>query len=79
LLATYGLVATEFVESYLSRYLLTKAATWIASERKEDMWIWFNQPWQWSSFVRDAYVHLPRPIKTVTSVSKCWADQGQHT
>lgn len=70
LLAVYAQSATEMVESYLSRYLLSRDVVWIASERPETSVYWQQvQPWQWSYFARQSILHLPRPASAVSEVA----------
>lgn len=70
LLTMYALTATEMIESYLSRYLITRDVTWIASERPETSIYWQQvQPWQWSYFMKQSVVHLPRPASAVSQVA----------
>lgn len=65
-------VATELVENYLSRYLLTRTVTWvIGDDHYAHNWGGLNQtfvPWQWQQFVANPVLELPRPVLTVTSV-----------
>lgn len=71
LLAGYLLVATELVENYLSRYLLTKTATWTTAHAHHHGF-GSNQiylmPWQWTTFLRQPVMPLPRPVSNVSTV-----------
>jgi hypothetical protein len=70
LIDQYAIVATEMVESYLSRYLLTRQATWTVSENHNARGHALSMiPWQWSSFVANPVFDLPRPCQSVISVS----------
>jgi uncharacterized phiE125 gp8 family phage protein len=71
LVALYANVATEMVESYLSRFLINRSVTWTVAEsghhhqHHRDV---FLSPWPWSSFIRNPLVTLPRPASAVASV-----------
>lgn len=71
LLSAYLVSATEMVEMYLSRYLLTRTVTWTVSEGGSHDHVgpmYSMMPWQWSSFLRQPHMQLPRPCQSVTSV-----------
>lgn len=65
-------VATEMVESYLSRFLFTKTATWTVAHTETHglagQHYVYLMPWPWTTFIGRPVVPLPRPCTAINSV-----------
>lgn len=80
LIGIYSIVATEMVENYLSRYLLTREATWtVATAHSPNLHEITVTPWQWSTFLANAVWQLPRPVIDVSAVVLALWDQDPVT
>jgi uncharacterized phiE125 gp8 family phage protein len=72
MLTQYATVATEMVEHYLSRFLLTQDVVWtVARDQHQNIGasVSWMMPWQWSAITGHNIVTLPRPTTAVNSVT----------
>lgn len=73
LLQMYADTATELVEAYLSRFLITRDVTWTIARDSNHPHQFANQtfllPWYWGEWLRHPIVKLPRPATAITSVA----------
>jgi uncharacterized phiE125 gp8 family phage protein len=72
LVTAYANTATQLVESYLSRFLITRDVVWTLAHHQHHGWgehvMWLT-PWPWTTFIQNPVAPLPRPATAVNSVS----------
>jgi hypothetical protein len=72
LIASLAITATELVEDYMSRYLITRDITWTVAHTEhygiDGQSKLYLMPWPWTTFVALPVVPLPRPATTINSV-----------
>jgi uncharacterized phiE125 gp8 family phage protein len=69
----YAQIATEIIENHTSRFLLTKNVVWTTARDHDhhdgiQVDVAF-QPWQWSSYLAQPVIRLPRPATAISSVT----------